>query len=217
MDAPKKLGLNDKGEPHETETSEHRRRGCGTALTGTVLAVRAGPGGNPNTVAAGTVKATNNVIACSAISGGGGLCTIKLSGDYFDFGLLGNGKYTGTVTIDWSTYTVNYNDNDEMCASASGTLTFTTGSSVLKTAVIGASDFSQSFICESNNGQGAFDRDYFFGGGVLSGTGRFSKLNKSTSNLGMNGQEFAQLNAAQTAATGLYLDSPNINANLNGS
>ena len=111
------------------------------AAAGTAIAVRAGPGGGPSAVAAGTVQATNNVAACSAIGGGGGPCTIKLSGDYFDYGLFGNGKYSGTLTIDWSTYALNANNN-EMCASVSGPITYTTGSSVLKTSVLGGASVS---------------------------------------------------------------------------
>jgi hypothetical protein len=186
----------------------------GALATGAVLNAKAGAGGNPTTVAAGTVKATNNVTACSAFGGGGGgLCTVKLSGDYFDYGLLGNGKYSGTLTIDWSTYAVDPNFNSDMCASISGSMTYTTGSSVLKVKEIGASDFSQSFICESPYGQ-APSRIYFFQGQVISGTGKFSLIIANTSSVNEDGQEFVQENGSGVP-TGRYLDQPNIYYNLN--
>jgi hypothetical protein len=182
------------------------------ALTGTMLAAHAGSGPNPEAVASGSANATNNVTACSAIGGGGGLCDVSLSGDYFDSGLIGFGKYTGKLVIDWSTYAANPNDNNEMCASASGTLTFTSGSSVLKTMVIGASDFSASYVCEAPEGFAPFkfNRDYFIGGGVISGTGKFKHVTPKSSQVAMIGPEWGELNAAQTAATGTYLDQPSL-------
>ena len=75
---------------------------------------RAGNGSDPVTIAAGNAHATNNVTACSAIGGGGGSCTIKVSGDYFSYGVLGNGKYAGTLTIDWSTYALNSHEQRDV-------------------------------------------------------------------------------------------------------
>jgi hypothetical protein len=186
------------------------------AVTGTVLAVRAGPGPNPEAVAAGTEQATNNVTACSAIGGGHGLCNVTVSGDYFDSGLLGNGKYSGKLVIDWSTYAANPNANSEMCANLSGTLTYTSGSSVLKTTMSGAPSFGGSYICESPEvfAPFAFNRDYLFFEQVVSGTGKFKHVTPKPSQLSVFGQEYGELNAAQTAATGTYLDSPNISSNF---
>jgi hypothetical protein len=184
------------------------------AVTGTVLVARAGPGGTVESVGAGTAKATNNVAACSAIGGGGGLCDISLSGDYFDQGILGNGKYSGQLVIDWSTYASG--PNNEMCASVSGTMTYTTGSSVLKTNVVGASDFSKSYICETPivSPPYAYNRDYNFFETVVSGTGKFKHIVPSSSNVFTNGEQWGELNSAQTAPTGKYLDSPTIASTL---
>src|SRR5579862_2235347 len=111
--------------------------------TGTALAVRAGDGGPPTAVAAGLSHATNNVAACSALGGGGGLCTVAFSGDFFSStggpsmtGLFGDGKYSGKVTIDWSTYGVD--GNPAGCANAYGTITYTLngGAGVLTTSVL---------------------------------------------------------------------------------
>jgi len=191
----------------------------GAAATATVISVRAGNGSDPVAVAAGNAHATNNVSACSAIGGGGGSCTIKVSGDYFSYGVLGNGKYAGTLTIDWSTYALNSQNNNEMCASISGPMTFTMGSSVLKVQETGGASsggvFPSSVICETTNSPPAspFDRDYNFNGQVVSGTGKFKKVIASNSNLFENGQQFAQMN--RSAANGTYLDVPNLNPALN--
>jgi len=187
-------------------------------LTGTVLIARAGNGSDPVAVAAGNAHATNNVSACSAIGGGGGSCTIKVSGDYFSYGVLGNGKYAGTLTIDWSTYALN-SQNSEMCASISGPLTYTSGSSVLKVTETGGASsggvFPNSFICETTTSPPAspFDRDYNFNGQVVSGNGKFKKVIASSSNVFENGNQFAQMNGS--AANGNYLDAPNLNPALN--
>lgn len=192
----------------------------GALATGAVLIARAGNGGNPGVVGAGFDTATNNVSACSAIGGGGGQCKVTMTGDYFSNGLLGNGKYSGKLVIDWSTYAVNPNDNNEMCASASGTITYTSGSSVLKARVVGASDFSQSYVCEQPDSfpPYAWNRDYNLSGNgnpnVISGTGKFKNVIPSQSSVYLNGQMFANLNSAQTAPTGTYLDQPNIGPNL---
>lgn len=190
----------------------------GAVATATVISVRAGNGSDPVTIAAGNAHATNNVTACSAIGGGGGSCTIKVSGDYFSYGVLGNGKYAGTLTIDWSTYALN-SQNNEMCASISGPLTYTTGSSVLKVMETGGASVSGNFpnstICETSNTPPAspFDRDYNFNGQVVSGNGKFKKVIASSSNVFENGQQFAQMNGS--VANGTYLDSPNLNPSLN--
>ena len=183
----------------------------GALATATVLTVRAGPG-QPESVFAGTVKATNNVTACSQIGGpvGGGLCDISLSGNYFDFGTLGIGKYTGKLVIDWSTYAVNSNDGNEMCASISGTMTFTTGSSVLKTKVIGGASVSKVFpnsaICKSPESPPYdWNRDYGFDIKVVSGTGIFQHVGPGNS-MFMGGEEYRRAELAQTAPTGRYLE-----------
>jgi hypothetical protein len=189
----------------------------GALATGAVLTARAGPG-QPESIVAGTVKATNNVTACSAIGGGGGLCDITLSGNYFAAYLGGakelafNGTYTGKLVINWSTYAVNVNDGNEMCASISGPMTLTSGSSVLKLSVIGGASvsgvFPNSAICESPESFAPYDwnRDYGFQMQVVSGTGIF-KHDVAGGPEFLGGQEYCELNSAQTAPTGQYLDS----------
>jgi hypothetical protein len=195
----------------------------GALATGTALAVHAGPGGgNPESVVAGTAKATNNVAACSQIGGpaGGGLCDLTIAGDYFDSGYLGSGKYSGKLVIDWSTYAANANDNNEMCASIAGPLTFTSGSSVLKVKVIGGASVGGSFpyssICETSGltSPWLYNRDYSFWINLVSGSGKYSHIVISQSGMGMAGQSFGELNSAQTAPTGTYLDQPNIATNF---
>jgi hypothetical protein len=54
---------------------------------------------------------------------------------------------------------------------------------VLKVKETGASDFLQSFICESTGTSNIYDRDYNLNGQVVSGTGRFAKIVPSNSNV----------------------------------
>ena len=183
----------------------------GALATGAVLNARAGAGGgDPTYAVAGTATTTNNVSACSAIGGGGGRCTSKVSGDYFTFGVLGSGKYAGTLTIDWSTYAVNPGANNEMCANISGPMTFTTGSSVLKVNVVAGSSFSYSYMCETPGTPVPFDRNYLLYAQVVSGTGKFKHVIPSESFVVMGGNQFAQINAALSAPSGRYLDSPSL-------
>ncbi len=170
-------------------------------------------GGQPESVAAGTATATNNVAGCSKIGGGGGRCHVSIQGDYFDDGLLGNGTYTGRLTIDWSTYATT--GSGEKCASVSGTMTFTSRRSVLKTSVVGASDLSNSEICETaGTAPFVFNRDYYFFENIVSGTGKFKHVLPSESSLVIYGKAYGELNPAQTAATGTYLDQPSIFTSL---
>ena len=174
-----------------------------------IMVARAGGGGQSESVAAGTATATNNVAACSRIGGGGGHCHVSIHGDYFDGGLLGNGRYTGALTIDWSTYATTA--SGEKCASVSGTMTFTSGWSVLRTRVVGASDLSNSEMCETpGTAPFVFNRDYYFFENIVSGTGKFKHVVPSESSLVIYGKAYGELSSAQTAATGTYLDQPSI-------
>jgi hypothetical protein len=186
------------------------------ALTGTVIAVRAGGAGPPQGVSAGITQATNNVTACSSIGGGGGLCNVSVNGSYFDVGLLGNGKYTGTLTIDWSTYAVNPNNNNEMCANITGKMTFTTGSSVLKAKLFVAPSFGGSFICEAGSSSPPFiyNRDLNLGMQMVSGTGKFKKLVPASSQVYYGGQSSNEMNATQTGPIGTYLDQGGFGTNF---
>jgi hypothetical protein len=153
--------------------------------TGTTLAVLAGDGGPPTGVGAGLSHTTNNVAACSAIGGGGGLCTVAFSGDYFSSsggpaftGLFGNGKYSAKVTIDWSTYASN--GQGEMCANATGTITYTLngGAGVLTTRLVKAN----SQFCERPGVNGfIFNRDVNLQGNVTKGTGKYGLVIPSQS------------------------------------
>lgn len=218
----KAVGQADEGRGrHGTGQRQRRTRtfiaGAGVAalalIATWIVIARAGGGGQPDAVASGTATATNDVAACSRIGGGGGLCHVSIHGDYFGDGLLGNGTYAGALTIDWSTYATT--GSGEKCASISGKMTFTSGWSVLKTTVVGASDLSNSEICESlGTAPFVFNRDYFFFESIVSGTGRFKHVVPSESSLAMSGKAYGELNAAQTAATGTYLDQPSIFTSL---
>ena len=154
------------------------------ALAGTIIVVRAGSG-QPEGVGAGLDTATNNVAACSAIGGGGGLCNISLHGDYFAgtgaggpggaVALLGSGKYTGTLTINWATYGPNSGFNNENCAQVSGTMTFTRGSSVLKTKL--TSGIPGAVICEVPQSYNQFNRSFDYFEQLVSATGMFKNIN----------------------------------------
>lgn len=183
------------------------------AVTGTVLVVRAG-NAQPEGVAAGLSTATNNVAACSAIGGGGGLCNVSVHGDYFAMGggagappgnpaLLGDGKYTGTLTINWATYGPYSGFNNENCAQVSGSMTFTLGSSVLKTTLM--SGGPGAAICEVPQSYNGFNRMGDFYEQVVSATGKFKHIVPSSSTLEFIVFSFANLNASQTA-TGVYTD-----------
>jgi hypothetical protein len=149
--------------------------------TGTALSVRAGNGGPPTGVGAGLSHATNNVAACSALGGGGGLCTVAFSGDFFSStggpsftGLFGNGKYSGKVTIDWSTYGVD--GNPAGCANAHGTITYTLngGAGVLTTSVVEAHGSPTDQVCEQPGSNGfIFNRSVNLQGKVTKGTGKY--------------------------------------------
>jgi hypothetical protein len=182
------------------------------ALSGTIIAVHAGTP-QPLGVAAGLSQATNNVAACSAIGGGGGPCNVSVHGDYFaaggpgapggNAGLLGDGKYTGTLTINWATYGPNSGFGNENCAQVSGTMTFTLGSSVLKTKL--TSGIPGASICEDPQSYNGFNRNGDYFEQVVSGTGKFKNIVPSSSTVEFMFSSFASLNASQTA-TGMYLD-----------
>jgi hypothetical protein len=149
--------------------------------TGTTLAVRAGNGSPPTAVGAGLSHATNNVAACSALGGGGGLCTVAFSGDFFGpgggpnfTGLFGDGKYSGKVTIDWSTYGID--GNPAGCANAYGTITYTLngGAGVLTTSVVEAHGSAVDQFCEQPGVNGfIFNRSVNLQGNVTKGTGKY--------------------------------------------
>ncbi len=185
------------------------------ALAGTVIAVHAGSP-QPEGVFDGLSTATNNVAACSAIMGGGGLCNLSVHGTYITMGgqgaqanaaLLGTGKYTGALTVNWATYGSN---NGENCAQVSGTMTFTSGSSVLKTKLMTGTS-PGSLICEVPESYNGFNRmgDYY--DQVVSGTGKFKNIVPSSSTVEFIVFSYATLNGSQTA-TGVYLDQGNFGA-----
>jgi hypothetical protein len=153
--------------------------------TGTTLAVRAGNGGPPTGVAAGLSHPTNNATACSAIGGGGGLCTVAFSGVYFGpisnpgpgAIPLGNGTYSGKVTIDWSTYGID--GNAAGCASAFGTITYTLngGAGVLTTSVAEVTGSPVDTVCEQPGANGfIFNRLVNLQGNITKGTGKYKKV-----------------------------------------
>lgn len=167
------------------------------ALTGTVLAVRAGPA-NPAAygITAGTSKATNNVAACSKVGGSGGLCDVTMKGNYFAQALPGvnNGTYKVALVINWATY--GYNSQlGENCASATGTETFVSGSSTLK-ATLAFTD-----MCEEAASPPVV-RDYFINSGTITeATGIWSNINKAIDSVGIQGQSYEF-----TSKVGSYLD-----------
>lgn len=152
--------------------------------TGTTLAVRAGNGGPPTGVAAGLSHPTNNVTACSTIGGGGGLCTVAYSGAYFGPSsqpgpgsiALGNGTYSGKVTIDWTTY--GKDGNPAGCASAYGTITYTLngGAGVLTTSVVEVTGSPVDQVCEQQDYPWIFNRSFNLTGNVIKGTGKYKKV-----------------------------------------
>lgn len=183
------------------------------ASTGTVLAVRAGGSGPPEGVTAGLDKATNNVTNCTKVGGGGGKCDVSMKGDYFDRGLLGNGKYAFAVVIDWTTYGNDPNQNSENCATVSGTEVFTSGSSVLKATLIDTGTTTggtaTSVVCEANIGSPPpylYNRDWNFSAQVTSGTGKFQYVDPSQSQMYMNGFSYNEMNSTMTAPVGVYFD-----------
>jgi hypothetical protein len=168
-------------------------------VTGATLAVRAGNGGPPTGVAAGLSHPTNNVTACSAIGGGGGLCTVAFSGTYFGPpsqpgpGLiaLGNGTYSGKVTIDWSTYGID--GNAAGCASAYGTITYTLngGLGVLTTSVAEVTGSPVDTVCEQPDYPWIFNRLFNLDGNVTKGTGKYKKVIAAQSEIFFTGMSSA--------------------------
>ena len=77
------------------------------------------------------------------------LCRFKLHGSYFDDTYLGDGTYSGTVTIDYRTYAYNatYNEN---CANVSGSISYhrkTAPTGTLRTVL----DSANSYVCEQSD------------------------------------------------------------------
>ena len=170
---------------------------AGVAVAGTVIAVHAGPAYDTG-VGAGTSTYTNNVAACTSVGGGGGLCTVKLKGDYFDATLLGDGTYSGTVTIDFSTYAYNSTVN-ESCAYMSGTITYSRNSSTMKTSLPSG---GSNLACDNGSGL----RDLFIGGQVTSVNGVWKHVNPSASTVSWNDRSSPSLPVGGSAS--LYFDNP---------
>ncbi len=77
--------------------------------------------------------------------------------------------------------------------------------------MVGASDVSNSEICgTAGTAPFVFNRDYYFFENIVSGSGRFKRVVPSESSLAIYGRAYGELNSAQTAATGTYLDQPSI-------
>jgi hypothetical protein len=129
-------------------------------------------------------------------------CTFNTHGAYFDTSILGDGTYTGTETIDWSTYAFNSTFNAN-CANVSGNVVYKLNStSVLRVKL----DKPSSFVCEMP--QDATFHNVNVTEIVTGGTGKFSKVVKATSWIGVTGASLP------TATAGSYLDSGTESTNL---
>jgi hypothetical protein len=173
---------------------------AGTGTFFAARAVHAGPG-NPALygLTGGTSKATNNVSACSALGGGGGVCYVTMKGNYNAQALPGvsNGTYKVLLVIDWATYAYNSNFG-ENCASASGELTLTSGSSTLATTL---QSTGGSLVCEETQSSPVV-RDYFLNGNdIYKATGIWKHINRAGSQIGIQGSDWEFTNTV-----GSYLD-----------